>query len=114
MSDKDVKIGDIFVTELADRNLVESIVKNKPDKKNVQESIMAEEKKDIDNLSFEQAIKMLGSIVSKIESGDTPLQSSLDEYERGMNLIKHCRAILQAAEKKIEIITQEQNSKSTQ
>jgi len=62
-------------------------------------------KQDFSKLGFEEAIKNLTEIVDKIESGDTPLQSSLEQYEQGMALIKHCRTILQTAEKKIEKIS---------
>jgi exodeoxyribonuclease VII small subunit len=65
------------------------------------------EKNDISKLSFEQAIKELGGIVQKIEQGQIPLQDSLAQYERGMALIKHCRGILEKAEKRIEKITQQ-------
>jgi exodeoxyribonuclease VII small subunit len=70
-----------------------------------------EEKKDVGKLSFEEAIGELTEIVGKIESGDTPLQASIEQYEQGMALIKHCRAILQAAEKKIEKLTEEGGGK---
>ncbi len=65
---------------------------------------------DISKLSFEQAIKELGGIVQKIEQGEIALQDSLSQYERGMALIKHCRGILQKAEKRIEKISEEQKS----
>lgn len=71
---------------------------------------MAEKKEnncDISKLSFEQAIKKLTDIVSKIEEGQVSLEQSLTQYEQGMELIKHCRAILQKAEKKIEEISKE-------
>jgi exodeoxyribonuclease VII small subunit len=68
------------------------------------------QKNDIGRLSFEQAIKELGGIVQKIEQGEIPLQDSLSQYERGMALIKHCRGILQKAEKRIEKISEEQKS----
>jgi exodeoxyribonuclease VII small subunit len=61
---------------------------------------------DIGKLSFEQAIKELTSIVGKIEQGEIPLQDSLTQYEKGMALIKHCRDILQQAEKRIEKISE--------
>ena len=67
---------------------------------------MAKEKKDTSKLSFEGAIKQLTEIVHKIESGETPLQDSLEQYERGMALIKHCREILEKAEKRIEKISE--------
>ncbi len=62
---------------------------------------------DISKLSFEQAIKRLTDIVSKIEDGQISLEQSLNQYEQGMELIKHCRDILQKAEKKIEEISKE-------
>ena len=67
-------------------------------------------KNNLSKLSFEEAIKELGNIVGKIEQGQIPLQNSLQQYERGMALIKHCRTILQKAEKRIEKITQEETS----
>ena len=60
---------------------------------------------DISKLSFEEAIKELGSIVGKIEQGEIPLQDSLTQYERGMSLIQHCQTILKKAEKRIEKIS---------
>lgn len=67
-----------------------------------------EKKTDISNMSFEQAIKELTGIVEQIEQGEIPLERSLQQYERGMALIKHCRTILQKAEKRIEKISKEQ------
>ena len=58
-------------------------------------------------LSFEQAIQMLTGIVEKIEQGQVPLQDSLQQYEKGMALIKHCRTLLHEAEQRIEVITQQ-------
>ncbi len=63
--------------------------------------------KDIDTLNFEQAIKTLTSIVDKIEQGEVPLQDSLDQYETGMTLIKHCRTLLHDAEARIEVISKQ-------
>ena len=68
------------------------------------------QKNDIGKLSFEEAIKELTNIVGKIEQGQIPLQDSLSQYERGMTLIKHCRAILLKAEKRIEKIATEEKS----
>ncbi len=63
-------------------------------------------KNDISKLSFEAAIKELTEIVGRIEQGDIALQDSLQQYEKGMKLIKHCRTILQEAEKRIEKISE--------
>ena len=71
---------------------------------------MAEKKQkdDIAKLGFEQAIKELTGIVQSIEQGEIALADSLQQYERGMALIKHCRTILQKAEKRIEKISEAQ------
>ena len=64
------------------------------------------QKNDIDKPSFEEAIKELTAIVAKIEQGQIPLQDSISQYEKGMALIKHCKQILEKAEKRIEKISQ--------
>lgn len=64
-----------------------------------------EKKNDIGKMSFEEAIKELTDIVGKIEQGKIPLQDSLAQYEKGMALIKHCKGILEKAEKRIEKIS---------
>ena len=66
-----------------------------------------EEKNNVSKLTFEQAIKELTGIVGKIEQGEIALADSLQQYEKGMALIKHCRKILQEAEKRIEKIAEE-------
>lgn len=57
------------------------------------------------NLSFEQAIENLEKIVSEIESGEVPLEESIEKYAQGIALVKQCRAILDSAEKKIQMLT---------
>jgi exodeoxyribonuclease VII small subunit len=71
------------------------------------------QKTDIDKLSFEEAIKELTNIVGKIEQGEIPLQDSLEQYEKGMGLIKQCRTILQKAEERIEKISKEQETENS-
>ncbi len=71
------------------------------------------QKTDVDKLSFEDAIKELTDIVGKIEQGEIPLQDSLEQYEKGMALIKQCRTILQKAEERIEKITKEEETENS-
>jgi exodeoxyribonuclease VII small subunit len=73
----------------------------------------AKESNDISKMSFEDAIKELTAIVNKIEQGEIALQDSLDQYEKGMALIKHCRTILQKAEKRIDKLTKQEESEDT-
>ena len=54
---------------------------------------------------FEAAIAELESIVKKLEEGDLPLETSLQLYERGVQLSRFCHARLEDAERRIEILT---------
>lgn len=54
--------------------------------------------------TFEEALQELEQIVADIESGRTGLEESLLKYERGTFLIQHCRGVLTAAEKQIEML----------
>ena len=67
-------------------------------------------KSDLDKLSFERSIETLTEIVDQIETGQVPLAESLQQYEKGMGLIKHCREILLDAEKRIEEIAGDENT----
>jgi len=71
-------------------------------------------KDELAKLTFEEAIGQLKEIVGKIEQGEIPLQDSLEQYEKGMALIKHCRGILQKAEKRIEKISKEGPSEESE
>lgn len=59
---------------------------------------------DVKSLSFEQAMKELEGIVSRLEQGSVPLEESIAIYERGDALRNHCDALLKAAEAKVEKI----------
>ena len=55
-------------------------------------------------LSFEDALKELESIVAELESGQAPLERSIERYQRGALLKAHCEARLEQARLKIETI----------
>jgi exodeoxyribonuclease VII small subunit len=55
--------------------------------------------------SFEEALRELESILAEIETGQIGLEESLAKYERGNFLIQHCRSVLGAAEKQIELLS---------
>lgn len=59
---------------------------------------------NIKELSFEDALSELENIVSKLERGDAPLEESIDIYERGARLKKHCEGKLKAAQLKVNKI----------
>jgi len=62
------------------------------------------ESPDIASLSFEQALAELEAIVQELESGQAPLERSIEMYERGARLKAHCEARLEAARLKVEKI----------
>ena len=61
---------------------------------------MAEKK-----LSFEENIEKLEEILSRLEDEKLPLDTSVKLYEEGMKLISKCNRELEAAERKIKILT---------
>lgn len=58
-----------------------------------------------EELKFEDALKQLEEIVSKLESGELSLEESMAAFEQGTKLCKQCNAKLTEAEKKIEQLT---------
>ena len=55
--------------------------------------------------TFEHAIERLEQIVASIEQGKVPLEESIKRYGEGIELVKQCRVILDSAEKKIQLLT---------
>ncbi len=55
--------------------------------------------------TFEEALRELEQILQEIEAGSLGLEESLGKYERGNFLVQHCRGVLNAAEKQIELIS---------
>jgi len=56
------------------------------------------------DLSFEDALQRLEAIVSKLESGQAPLEESIAMYEEGAHLKGHCESRLKAAQLRVEKI----------
>ena len=59
----------------------------------------------VSEMSFEEAMKALEDVVSKLERGDVALDESIRLYERGAELKKRCEAKLKEAEEKVAAIT---------
>lgn len=66
----------------------------------------AEVSRPIDDLSFEEALGELETIVRKLESGQGQLQQSVADYERGAALRRHCEKLLAEAEQKVQAIVE--------
>jgi exodeoxyribonuclease VII small subunit len=55
-------------------------------------------------LSFEAALERLEEIVRTLEKGEAPLDRSIELYQEGDKLKRHCEARLKAAQARIEQI----------
>lgn len=54
--------------------------------------------------SFESALQELEQIVTRLESGDLPLEDALNEFERGVQLARQGQVKLQQAEQRVHIL----------
>lgn len=61
-------------------------------------------KKKLENLSFEESLNELDTIVQSLEQGDLSLEESMALFERGLNLSQLSQVKLQAAEQKVQIL----------
>ena len=57
------------------------------------------------SIAFEEAMAKLENIVVSLEKGDVPLDKSLELFEEGVSLVKLCTEKLDAAEKKVRVLT---------
>ncbi len=58
--------------------------------------------RNITDLSFEEAMEELESVVRQLETGKIKLDDAVSAYERGVLLKKHCEEKLQQAKSKID------------
>ncbi len=61
--------------------------------------------KPIPEMTFEEALAELESVVTRLERGDVALDDSIKLYERGALLRKRCQDKLAEAEEKVSRIT---------
>ncbi len=61
-------------------------------------------KKKLENLSFEESLNELDTIVQSLEQGELSLEESMALFERGLNLSQLSQVKLQAAEQKVQIL----------
>ncbi|MDP3979985.1 MAG: exodeoxyribonuclease VII small subunit, partial [Chlamydiota bacterium] len=56
------------------------------------------------NVSFEQALEKIESVVTYLESDSLDIEKALKKYEEGIKLIRYCQKKLGEYEKKIELL----------
>ena len=60
---------------------------------------------DVAEMSFEEALRELETVVGQLERGEVPLDKSIELYERGAALKARCEAKLKEAEEKVAKLT---------
>ncbi len=55
--------------------------------------------------SFDETLVKLDRIVARLDAGDAPLEESLAAFEQGVALARRCAQTLDAAERRIELLT---------
>jgi exodeoxyribonuclease VII small subunit len=61
------------------------------------------------DLKFEAALQRLEQIVDQLEAGNLSLEESLQVFEEGVGLARHCGRYLDDAEKRIELLTRDES-----
>ena len=61
-------------------------------------------------VGLEKSLEELEALVTRLESGDLPLEQALKEFERGVKLTRQCQTALQEAEQKVEILLKKTES----
>ena len=65
---------------------------------------MSKQTKSAAEPSFEKALAELEEIVAKMEDGGLSLEQSLAAHKRGLELAKHCRERLEAAQQQVRVL----------
>lgn len=71
-------------------------------------------KSDPDKMTFEQAFNELEALVGELESGDLPLEESMEHFARGQALAERCSQLLEEAELKLVSLTQDEAGQVTE
>lgn len=62
----------------------------------------------VSELTFEEALRELEIIVSRLESNDLSLDEAIELFKRGISLSAHCNAKLERAEGMVKLLIQNQ------
>jgi exodeoxyribonuclease VII small subunit len=69
--------------------------------------------KNTEPQNFETSLEELERIVRELERGDLPLEKSLELFEQGVKLSRACQERLNQAERRIEILTRDNQGRAT-
>jgi exodeoxyribonuclease VII small subunit len=62
---------------------------------------------------FEESLKRLQVIVEKLERGDLPLETAMESFTEGIQLVQLCHQKLEEAEQKVQLLVKDQQGTFT-
>ena len=65
--------------------------------------------KPVKKEKFEDHLKQVEEAVKSLEGGKLGLEESIEKYEAGIRALRQCYAILEQAEKKIQLLVKEKD-----
>lgn len=57
-------------------------------------------------MNFSEKISELDKILREMEGEELPLEKALEEFERGIALVKECRVYLEETKQKVTLLTE--------
>ncbi len=72
----------------------------------------SKENKNLEEMTYEEAVKRLEEIVNRLENAEIPLEDSLSSFQEGIALSRYCREKLAAIEYKVEYLLKEEQQLS--
>ena len=65
-------------------------------------------------ISFEAALAQLEDVIHQMETGESPLESLVENYQSGVRLLKLCRSKIELAEMKVKQVTAQSGNLETE
>lgn len=64
--------------------------------------------------NFESLLGELNTIITDMEKGNQPLEQALQDFERGVKLIRDCQKVLKNAEQQVKILLENKGDTTSQ
>ncbi len=64
-------------------------------------------------MTFEESMAELEKIVKSLEEGELPIEKSIEEFEKGIGLVRELRSLLESAQKQVETLIGEIDDEKT-
>ena len=73
---------------------------------------MADQPEDTQVFPFEDSLKQLEDLVERLESGEVSLEESLQDFERGVALVRTLRERLEQAQQRVDKIVEQEGGET--